>query len=204
MVAVCCTAAADLRAQCPDGSPPPCRIVRASPPPHSVAVLYFDNLSRDSTDLYLADGITEEIISRLGQVERLTVKPRYAVRRFRARSAVDPAGLGRTLGVTHLVTGSLQRAGPRLRVRVELVIATSGTRLWGETYDRPAGDVLAIEDDIAQAVAGEVIGRLAHAERAALAARPTRNAEAYDHYLKGNFYLSRSTSEAVVRRALVE
>lgn len=204
VTAASCVAATDLRAQCPDGSPPPCRLARPSPPPHSVAVLYFDNLSRDSTDLYLADGITEEIIARVSQVERLAVKSRYAVRRFRGRPAADPAGLGRALGVTHLVTGSLQRAGPRLRVRVELVIATSGTRLWGDTYDRPAGDVLAIEDDIAQAVAGEVIGRLAPAERLALTARPTRNAEAYDHYLKGTFYLSRRTSEVDGRRALEE
>ncbi len=190
--------------QCPDGSPPPCRTVRPAPPPRSVAVLYLDNLSRDSNDLYLADGITEEIISRLGQVARLAVKSRYAVRRFRGRSDQDPAALGRTLGVMHLVTGSVERAGPRTRVRVELVAATSGRHIWGQTFDRPDGDVLAIEDDIAQAVAREVIGRLAPAERVALTARPTRDPLAYDHYLRGNFYLSRRTSEADGRRALEE
>jgi proline iminopeptidase len=193
-----------VHAQCPDGSPPPCRTVRPAPPPRSVAVLYLDNLSRDSNDLYLADGITEEIISRLGQVARLAVKSRYAVRRFRGHTDQDPAALGRALGVMHLVTGSVERAGPRTRVRVELVAATSGRHMWGQTFDRPDGDALAIEDDIAQAVAHEVIGRLASSERIALTARPTRDPQAYDHYLRGNFYLSRRTSQADGRRALEE
>jgi TolB-like protein len=165
---------------------------------------YLDNLSRDSNDLYLAEGITEEIISRLGQVRRLVVKSRYAVRRFRALGDQDAAALGRALGVRHLVTGSIERSGPRLRVRVELVAVASGRHVWGGRFDRADGDVLAIEDDIAQAVAREVAGRLAPAERAALTAHPTPNRDAYDHYLKGNFYLSRRTSEADGRRALEE
>src|SRR5262245_16966516 len=90
-------AAAPLAAQCPDGSPPPC--AGARPAPASVAVLYFDNLSRDTADLYLADGLTEELISRLNQVERLQVKSRTAVQRFRGRPLGDPAVLGRTLRV---------------------------------------------------------------------------------------------------------
>jgi TolB-like protein len=193
-----------LRAQCPDGTPPPCRVERPAPPPASIAVLYFDNLSRDSATVYLADGITEEIISRLGQVQRLNVKSRYAVRRFRGLADPDLGAMGRSLGVLHLVTGSLERAGPRVRVRVELVRAASGQHVWGETFDRPDSDVLAIEDEIAQAVAGEVIGRLVPSERRALTTAPTRSPEAYDHYLKGNFYLSRRTSEADGHRALVE
>ena len=197
--------AVSLRAQCPNGSPPPCRPTRpALPPPRSVAVLYLDNLSRDTSDLYLADGITEEIISRLGQVQRLAVKSRYAVRRFRSRVDQDPAALGHVLGVMHLVTGSIERAGSRLRVRVELVAATSGQHMWGQTFDRSDADVLAIEDDIAQAVAGEVMGRLAPAERVALTTRVTRDPQAYDHYLRGNFYLSRRASLADARRALQE
>ena len=192
------------RAQCPDGTPPPCRVEHPAPFPASIAVLYFDNRSRDSTDVYLADGITEEIISRLGQLQRLTIKSRYAVRRFRGLADPDPPAMGRSLGVLHLVTGSLERAGSRVRVRVELVRAASGVHIWGETFDRPDGDVLAIEDEIAQAVAGAVIGRLAPRERTALTTGPTRSGDAYDHYLKGNFYLTRRTSEADGRRALEE
>ncbi len=167
-----------------------------------LAVLYFDNRTGDSSKTYLADGITEEIIRRLGQVGRLTVSSGNAVKRFRANT--DPIEVGRALGVANLVTGSVEGAGRSLRVRVELVTTRGGRHLWGSTYDRPDGDVMAIEDQIAQSVAGEVVGRLAPAESTALTARPTNDREAYDHYLKGNFYLARRTSEADGRHALDE
>jgi TolB-like protein len=202
--ALALVAAPALRAQCPDGTPPPCRAERPAPPPASIAVLYFDNLTRDSTNGYLTDGITEEIISRLGQVQRLTIKSRYAVRHFRGLADPDLGAMGRSLSVVNLVTGSLEHSGSRVRVRVELVRAATGLHVWGETYDRPDGDVLAIEDEIAQAVASEIVGRLVPSERRALTTAPTRSPEAYDHYLKGNFYLSRRTSEADGHRAMVE
>ncbi|MFN0179032.1 MAG: protein kinase domain-containing protein [Gemmatimonadales bacterium] len=180
-----------------DGGPPPS-------PTASVAVLYLDNLSRDSNDVYLVDGITEEIISRLGQVERLAIPSRGAVRRWRGRAVDDPAAVGRTLGVTHLLGGSVQRAGARLRVRIELVNASTGARIWGRTLDQLDGDVLVVADTIAQAVAREVVGRLAPEELTQLTLRPTQSREAYDHYLKGNFHLARRASEADGRRALEE
>src|SRR6266851_2493636 len=141
-----------LAAQCPDGSPPPCRpqSTRLPQAPNSVAVLYFDNLSRDTADAYLADGLTEEITARLGQIARLVVKSRNAVRRYRA-VAIAPPTAGRTLGVAHLFSGSIRRAGRRLRVTVELVRAGSGDRLWGDQYDRTDADVLVIEEDVARA-----------------------------------------------------
>jgi TolB-like protein len=88
-----------LAAQCPDGSPPPCRPqgTHLPPTPNSVAVLYFDNLSRDTADAYLADGLTEEIIIRLGQVQRLEVKSRFEVQRYRGHALPDPGALGRSL-----------------------------------------------------------------------------------------------------------
>ncbi|HET9709875.1 MAG TPA: protein kinase [Gemmatimonadales bacterium] len=173
-------------------------------PPSSVAVLYLDNLSRDSANAYLVDGVTEEIISRLGQVQRLTIKSRYAVRRFRGIADPDLGAMGRSLGVAYLVTGSLERAGTRVRVRVELVRAASGQHVWGTTFDRLDRDVLAIEDEIAPAVAAAVVGQLAPSERATLTTRPTQNPAAYDHYLKGNLYLTRRTSETDGHRAMVE
>jgi len=193
-----------VRAQCPDGTPAPCRVEHPAPAPSSIAVLYLDNLSRDSANVYLADGITEEIISRLGQVQRLTVKSRYAVRRYRGLAVPDLGAMGRSLSVLNLVTGSLEHSGSRVRVRVELVRAASGQHVWGDTFDRPDSDVLAIEDEIAQAVAREIVGRLAPNERAALTTRPTQNPAAYDHYLKGNLYLTRRTSETDGHRAMVE
>jgi len=191
--------------QCPDGTPPPCRASRpaAAPAVNSVAVLYFDNLSPDSGDAYLADGITEEVISRLGDVSRLTVKSRYAVRRYKGAADVDPTAIGRALGVAYLVTGSVQRGGGRLRVRAELARASSGDRLWGQQYERGDGDILAITEDIASSVVTGVAGRLLPAERTALRARPTRNNAAYDHLLRGDLLLARRTPVSV-QRAIAE
>ena len=191
-----------LRAQCPDGTPPPCRAPgprQAAPVANSVAVLYFDNLSPDSGDAYLAEGITEEVISRLGDVGRLTVKSRYAVRRYKGAADVDPTAIGRALGVAYLVTGSVQRGGGRLRVRAELARASSGDRLWGQQYERGDGDILAITEDIASSVVTGVAGRLLPGERRALRARPTRNNAAYDHLLRGDLLLARRTPISVQR-----
>jgi len=192
-------------AQCPDGTPPPCaRPARlAVPPPNTVAVLYFDNLSPDSGDAYLAEGITEEIITRLGDLARLTVKSRYAVRPYRHDVAGGPAAVGRALGVAYLVTGSVQRAGSRLRVRAELARASTGYRTWGQEYDRSDGDVFAIMADIAQNVVAGVAGSLLPTERAALTARPTESREAYDHLLRGDVLLAQRTPVSV-RRAITE
>lgn len=193
--------------QCPDGTPPPCTrpVARpgAAPPATSVAVLYFDNLSRDTADAYVADGLTEELIARLGQIERLQVKSRTAVQRYRGRPIDDPTSLGRTLGVAHLVSGSVRRGGGRLRVTVEMMRASTGVRVWGNTYERGAADLMAVEADIAQAIAEGVGGQLAPAERRSLVARPTTDPAAYDRMLRGNFYLAQRTGPAV-RRAIAE
>jgi TolB-like protein/Tfp pilus assembly protein PilF len=195
-----------VSAQCPDGTPPPCaaRPARAAAAaPTSVAVLYFDNLSRDTADAYVADGLTEELIARLGQIERLQVKSRTAVQRYRGRPIDDPTSLGRTLGVAHLVSGSVRRGAGRLRVTVEMTRASTGVRVWGNTYERGVDDLMAVETDIAQAIAEGVGGQLAPAERRSLAARPTANPAAYDRMLRGNFSLARRTG-ADARRAITE
>jgi len=189
-------------AQCPDGSPPPCRAQpgRAAPTPasNSVAVLYFDNLSRDTADAYLAEGLTDEIIARLGQIERLNVKSRTAVSRHRG-AGTDPMVLSRALGVAYVVNGTVRRGKDRLRVTVELLQAASGDRLWGQQYDRAQADFLAIQEDIAVSVASAIAGRLLPAERSSLAGRPTRRPAAYDHFVKGNYYLGQRTPRAVAR-----
>ncbi len=162
-------------------------------------MLYFDNLSPDSTDAYLAEGLTDEMIARLGLIDRLTVKSRTAVQRLRGRPVDDPATLGRALGVAHLVSGSVRRAGTHLRITVELVRAANGMHLWGELYDRPDTDLLAVEENIATAVATAIAGRLLPGQRALLAARPTVNPRAYDLYLQGNHDLAQRTGPATVR-----
>jgi serine/threonine-protein kinase len=193
-------ASSSLRAQCRDGTPPPCE----RPPavnPSSVAVLYFNNLSRDTADAYLADGLTEELIIRLSQVQRLEVKSRFESQRVRDRAAGEPRSLGRVLRAAYLVTGSLQQSGQTLRLRVALVRAASGAQVWGEVYDR-AGDILAIQSEIARAVAGAITGQLLPVERASLARRPTRDPVAYDAYLRG-IGAANTFSEAGLRAGLV-
>ncbi|HTT68428.1 MAG TPA: tetratricopeptide repeat protein [Gemmatimonadales bacterium] len=191
-----------LRAQCPDGTPQPCgrATERAA---RGVAVLEFLNESRDSSDAYLAAGFTDEITSRLSQLGRLVVTSRTAVRRLPRAELLTPQALGRALHVAYLVSGGVRRGVGRVRISVELLRASTGVTVWSSQYDRADGDVLAIEEDLAVAVAGAIAGRLLPAERALLAEGPTRNAAAYDHFLRGNYYLAHRTADAS-RRAIAE
>ena len=203
LLAVCATGT--LRSQCPDGTPPPCgaRPARlAAPPPNSVAVLYFDNLSRDTADAFLADGLTEEIIIRLGQVRRLDVKSRFEVLRYRGRPLLDPAATGRSLGAAYLVAGSVQRAGDRVRMRVELLRAPTRSQVWGDVFDRSSSDVLTLESDIAGAVATAITGQLLPAERTRLAKPLTNDPVAYEQYLRGLQAAHNFGDEAALRSAL--
>lgn len=178
---------ATVHAQCPDGTSPPCRSthVATAPPPNSLAVLYFDNLSRDTANAYLADGLTDELITRLSQVRRLEVRSRFESRRVRGERSSDPRAFGRMVRAAYLVTGSLQQAGQRVRVNVALIRASTSAQVWGSIYDRTGQDMLQIQSDIASEVAGAITGRLLPEERASLARRPTRDPVAYDLYLRG-------------------
>jgi TolB-like protein len=193
-----------LVAQCPDGSPPPCgRPARTpAPPPNSVAVLYLDNLSRDTADAFLADGLTEEIIIRLGQVPRLEVKSRYEVQRFRGRAAQDLPALGRALDATYLVTGSVQRAGDRVRMRYEVIRAATRAQVAGDVIDRASSDVLTLESDIAAVVATAITGHLLPDERTRLTRPLTRNPAAYEQYLRGLQAAHNFGDEAALRSAV--
>ncbi len=195
--------AVPLRGQCPDGSPPPCARAGTrvtAPPANSVAVLYFDNLTRDTADIFLADGLTDELITRLGQVRRLEVRSRFESQRVRAQRGADPRALGRTLRAEYLVSGSLQQVGQRVRVNVALVRAQSGTQVWGDVYDH-AGDILSIQAEIASEVARSITGRLLPDEQASLARRPTRDPVAYDLYLRG-VGAANTSSESGLRAGL--
>ena len=202
-LAVCATG--DLKSQCPDGTPPPCSVRTyhfPAPPTNSVAVLYFDNLSRDTADAYLADGLTEEIIIRLGQVRRLDVKSRFEVLRFRGRPLLDPAATGRSLGAAYLVAGSVQRAGDRIRMRVELLRAPTRTQVWGDVFDRSSGDILTLESDIAGAVASAITGQLLPGERTRLAKPLTSDPVAYEQYLRGMQAAHNFGDEAALRSSV--
>ena len=164
----------------------PCRFSRpAGPPATSVAVLDFQNVSRDTADAYLSEGLAEELTVRLGQVARLTIASRAAVRRLRGVDTLPVPHIGRSLHVSYLVTGSVRRSGTRLRVSAELLRASDGAQVWTSQYDRSDRELLGIEEAIAIEVASGVVGRLLPAERATLAERPTRSMEAYEAYLRG-------------------
>jgi TolB-like protein len=168
-----------------------------------VAVLYLDNLSRDTADAFLADALTDEIIIRLGQVPRLDVKSRFEVQRFRGRAApLDPPALGRALRAAYLVAGSVQRAGNRVRLRYEVIRAATRARVGGDVIDRASADLLTVESDIARAVATAITGRLLPEERARLARPLTTDPVAYEEYLRGVEQMNRSYDEAAVRSAI--
>jgi TolB-like protein/tetratricopeptide (TPR) repeat protein len=174
-------------------------ILRHPPGWNRVAVLCFDNLSRDTADQYLADGLTEEITARLGQISTLDVKSRTAVSRFCGKTNRDPAIVGAKLQVASMVSGSVRRDGRRLRVSVELARTRDGDRLWGSEFDRPDTNLLDIQQDIAAAVGNTIAGRLDAKTRSTLTTRATRDPVAYDLYLRGNWYLAQRTKRSVER-----
>jgi TolB-like protein len=185
-----CSALPPLRGQCPDGSAPPCHAPR-TPAPNSIAVLYFDNLSRDSGDTYIADGLTDEIIVRLQHVQRLDVKSRYEVRRFRGTRIPDARSVGHELGVAYLVTGIVRPSASRMRVSYELARTNDGRTLASDILDTTAADEWAITNAVALAIAQQVAGQLAPAERSALTHRLSRDAKAIDLYRRGKFLVDR-------------
>jgi TolB-like protein/Flp pilus assembly protein TadD len=194
-------AVARLEGQCPDGSPPPCARAAAAPTPgaNSVGVMLFDNISRDTAYAYLSDGLASEIATSLARVPRLEVRSPGAVRGAQRGIASDPRVVGRRLNVRYVVEGDFQRGGDRIRISVRLVVLPSGTQRWSEGYTRPVTDLLAVQEEIASAVATAIAGQLLPQERTVLALRPTRNPEAYDHFLRGNFLLAQRSPGGAAR-----
>jgi TolB-like protein len=166
-------------------------------------VLYLDNLSRDTADAYLADGLTEEIIIRLSQVRRLDVKPRFEVERFRRRAApTDPTTIGRALRAAYLVMGSVQRAGDRVRLRYEVIRVATRSQVASDIIDRASGDLLTMEADIAREVATAITGRLLPEEQARLNRPLTADPLAYEEYLRGLQAVNSTYDETAIRSAL--
>ncbi len=164
-----------------------------------VAVLSFTNLSPDTTDAYLARGISEEIASRLGDFSGISVASRSAATRLERADTADLSVHARALGLRHLVEGSVRRAGARVRVSVRLVNAADGFRTWSQSYDRATVDLLDLQDEIAVDVARAVVGHLIPEEITPARARPTRNPAAYDRLLRGNHYLAQRNPRGVAR-----
>ena len=150
----------------------------------SVAVLYFHNLARSEEDLYFRDGITEDIITELSKIRGLRVFPSSAVFGFRDKSVAEPE-VGRQLNAGFVLSGSLRRAGNRLRLTAQLIETLSGHSVWAERYDRELADVFAIQDEIAHSIASALQVALTETEKKAIGKAPTANVKAYDYYLRG-------------------
>jgi len=162
--------------------------------PKSLAVLYFENLSGVKEDEYLRDGITEDIITELSKIRGLNTYSRPTVLAFRDKS-VTPAQIGQQLKAAYVLTGSLRRAGNRLRITTQLVDTQTDFPLWSERYDREMKDVFEVQDEIARKIAEALRVTLSPQELEALAVKPTDNLQAYDLYLRGKRYARRQTRQ---------
>ncbi len=163
---------------------------RAASTDHSIAVLYFENLSGMKEDEYLRDGITEDITTELSKIKNLKTFSRAMVLTYRDKS-VTAGQIGKELGASYVLTGSLRRAGARLRINAQLVDAATDFPLWSERYDREMADVFEVQDEIAQKIAAALRITLSPQEQQALSAKPTENLQAYDLYLRGRNYARR-------------
>ena len=156
-------------------------------PEKSIAVLPFENLSRDPNNAYFADGIQEEILTRLASIADLKVISRTSTHYYQSK----PKNLGeiaKQLGVAHILEGSVQKSGDVVRVNVQLIKAASNSHLWADTFDRKLIDVFAVESEVAKTVADQLRAKLTGREEQEIAAQPTDNPEAYDAYLRGLAY----------------
>jgi serine/threonine protein kinase/Tfp pilus assembly protein PilF len=156
----------------------------------SVAVLYFENISGVKEDEYFRDGITEDIITELSKIRELRPRSRATVLAFRDKQAT-PAEIGHQLGAAYVLTGSVRRAGSRLRINAQLIDTRTDFPLWSERYDREMQDVFEVQDEIARKIAEALRITLSPQEREALAAKPTENLQAYDQFLRGRNYAAR-------------
>ena len=162
--------------------------------PKSLAVLYFENLSGVKEDEYLRDGITEDIITELSKIRGLNTFSRPTVLAFRDKT-VTPVQIGQQLKAAYVLTGTLRRAGNRLRITTQLVDTHTDFPLWSERYDREMKDVFEVQDEIARKIAEALRVTLSPHELEALAIKPTENLQAYDLYLRGKRYARRQTRQ---------
>ncbi len=165
---------------------------RTELPAKSIAVLPFDNLSRDPDNAYFAEGVQDEILTRLAKVADLKVISRTSTQRFKSSPDNLPQ-IARQLGVLHILEGSVQKSADQVRVNVQLINAMTDAHLWADTYDRKLTDIFAVESEIAKTIADTLRVKLSGSEKTAMSKTPTANPEAYELYLKGRFFWNKRT-----------
>src|SRR5213082_3154417 len=162
-------------------------------PEKSIAVLPFGNLSRDPDNAYFADGIQDEILTRLSKIADLKVISRTSTQHYKSAPENLPE-IARQLGVAHILEGSVQKSGDAVRVNVQLIKAANDSHLWADTYDRRLTDIFSVESEVAKAIADQLRVHLSGREEQVIAAKPTENLEAYDAYLRGLAYSLRTAN----------
>jgi TolB-like protein/tetratricopeptide (TPR) repeat protein/class 3 adenylate cyclase len=159
----------------------------AAVPEKSIAVLPFENRSRDPDNAYFADGIQDEILTRLSKIADLKVISRISTQHYKSAPENLPE-IARQLGVAHILEGRVQKSGDAVRVNVQLIKAANDSHLWADTFDRKLTDIFSVESEVAKAIADQLRAHLSGREEQVIAAKPTDNPEAYDAYLRGLAY----------------
>jgi TolB-like protein/Tfp pilus assembly protein PilF len=156
-------------------------------PGKSIAVLPFENRSEEKANAYFADGIQDEILTRLSKIADLKVISRTSTQHYKSAPENLPE-IARQLGVAHILEGSVQKSGDAVRVNVQLIKAANDSHLWADTFDRKLTDIFSVESEVAKAIADQLRAHLSGREEQVIAAKPTDNPEAYDAYLRGLAY----------------
>jgi TolB-like protein/Tfp pilus assembly protein PilF len=159
----------------------------------SIAVLPFANLSRDPDNAYFAEGVQDEILTRLSKIADLKVISRTSTQHYKSAPENLPE-IARQLGVAHIVEGSVQKSADAVRVNVQLIKAANDSHLWADTYDRKLTDIFSVESEVAKAIAEQLRAKLTGQEEQVIAAQPTDNVEAYDAYLRGLAYSQKTAT----------
>jgi TolB-like protein/Tfp pilus assembly protein PilF len=153
-------------------------------PDKSIAVLPFENLSHDPDNAYFAEGIQDEIVTRLAKIADLKVISRTSTQHYKS-APENLSEIAKQLGVANILEGSVQKAADQVRVNVQLIQVANDARLWADTYDRKLVDIFGVESEIAKAIAEALQAKLTGGQQRALALKPTNNSEAYDAFLRG-------------------
>jgi TolB-like protein/Tfp pilus assembly protein PilF len=166
-------------------------------PQKSIAVLSFENRSEDKANAYFADGIQDEILTRLSKIADLKVISRTSTQQYQNKPR-NLDEIAKQLGVAHVLEGSVQKSGDTVRVNVQLIRAVDDSHLWADTFDRKLTDVFSVESDVAKAIADQLRAKLTSPEEHVITAKPTDNTEAYVAYLRGVAYTLKPTTNATI------
>jgi TolB-like protein/class 3 adenylate cyclase/Tfp pilus assembly protein PilF len=178
--------------------------VLASIPEKSVAVLPFENLSNDKENAYFADGVQDEILTGLSRVADLKVISRTSVMQYKAGSRRNLRDIAADLGVAHVLEGTVQRAGGRVRVNAQLIDARTDSQLWAERYDRDVADVFGIESEVAGKIIAQLQAKISPSEKAAIEQKPTTDLVAHDLYIRAKTLMETSAFSTPMRESLTE